>query len=197
MRVSTLLYALLLSLGAVTLHAQTTPTGTLSGRVTDPDGLPLPRVTVTAASDALQGNRVVTASDNGDYIVPFLPAGEYIVTFEQTGFSSASRNVRVQVADSVTVSVQMTLSVLSETVVVATSTDFTAAATVGASYTAGLLETLPVNRDINGAVLLAPGTTATGPGGGVTFSGAMSYEGLFWLTASCSTRRCATRHGRS
>jgi hypothetical protein len=175
----TLLYALLLSLWAVTLHAQTTPTGTLTGRVTDPDGLPLPRVTVTVASDALQGTRVVTASDNGDYIVPFLPAGEYVVTFEQTGFSSTSRNVRVQVADSVTVSVRMTLSAVSETIVVATATDFTAAATAGASYTAGLLETLPVGRDINAAVLLAPGTTATGPGGAVTFSGAMSYEGLF------------------
>ena len=179
MRPGTLLYAVLFSLAAATLHGQTSPTGTLRGHVTDPEGLPLAQVTVTAISDALQGTRVVTTSDNGDYIIPFLPAGEYALTFEQTGFSAVSRTVRVQVADSITVGVQMALSPLSETVVVPASTDFTETATVGASYTASLLETLPGSRDIEAAVLLAPGTTATGPAGALTFSGAMSYEGLF------------------
>jgi outer membrane receptor for ferrienterochelin and colicin len=67
------------------------------------------------------------------------------------------------------------------TVVAEAPSDFTAAPTAAASYKAETIDRLPVGRDIRGAVLLAPGTTATGPAGNVTFSGAMSFEGLFLL----------------
>ena len=181
MRVSTLLYALLLSLGAANSLAQTTPTGTISGRVLDPDGLPMSGTVVTVASVALQGTRSATSSDHGDYIIPFLPAGQYDLVFERTGFASSRRALRVQVAESVTLNLQMVLAGVSETITVPLRRDFTDAAPVGASYGADLINTLPIGRDINGPVLLAPGTTATGPGGAITFSGAMSYEGLFLL----------------
>jgi hypothetical protein len=181
MRVSTLLYALLLSLGTASALAQTVPTGTISGRVVDPDGLPLSGTVVTATSSALQGTRSTSSSDHGNYIVPFLPAGRYDVVFEQAGFASNRRTVRVQVAEAVTVNIQMSLGGLSETITVPALTDFAATPPVGVSYGADLIDTLPISRDINGPVLLAPGTTATGPGASVTFGGAMSYEGLFLL----------------
>jgi hypothetical protein len=181
MRVSTLLHALLLILGAAGALAQTVPTGTISGRVVDGDGLPLSGTVVTASSTALQGIRSATSSDHGNYIVPFLPAGQYDVVFEQAGFASNRRTVRVQVAEAVTVNIQMSIGVLSETITVPALTDFTGTAPVGVSYGVDLIDTLPVSRDINGPVLLAPGTAATGPGESVTFAGAMSYEGLFLL----------------
>src|SRR4051812_18932113 len=56
--------------------AQGNPTGTISGHVVDPDGLAVPGVTVTVASSVLQGVRTTTTSPNGDYIIPFLPAGD-------------------------------------------------------------------------------------------------------------------------
>ena len=59
--------------------------------------------------------------------------------------------------------------------------DFTTSATAAASYRQDLIDRLPVSRAVSGAVLLAPGTTGTGPNGNITFSGAMSYEGLFLL----------------
>ena len=92
--------------------------------------------------------------------------------------------MRIQVAETATLNAQMTIGALTETVNVsaeATQADFTTTSTVAASYRSDLIDTLPVGRGIEGAVLLAPGTARTGPNGNVTFSGAMSYEGLFLL----------------
>src|SRR5215207_3297340 len=173
-------FACLLAASAV---AQTTATGTLTGRVTDPDGLILPGVTVTATSSSLQGPRTTTTSANGDYIIPFLPAGDYTVLFEMTGFAKGAQSVRVPVAETVTVNVTLRVAGVAETVSVSAErgADFTSAPTVAASYKAAALDTLPVSRTVNGAVLLAPGTSNTGPGGNVTFSGAFAYEGLFLI----------------
>ncbi len=43
------------------------PSGTLTGRVEDPDGGVLPGVVVTATSPSLQGSRTTVTNDNGDY----------------------------------------------------------------------------------------------------------------------------------
>jgi hypothetical protein len=106
------------------------------------------------------------------------------VKFEISGFKTAERRLRIQVAESVPLDVKLAVEGVAETVVVTAEAgprDFTQAPTAAASYKADAIDRLPVTRDIRGAVLLAPGTTSTGPGGNVTFSGAMSYEGLFLL----------------
>ena len=164
--------------------AQTTPTGTLTGKVTDSSGLILPGVTVTVTSPALQGSRSTVTSENGDYIIPFLPAGEYSVVFELSGFGTVKQSVRLTVAETVPLNVQLGVGGLTETVEVTAATqqaDFTSAPTVAASYKSEAIDLLPVSRTINGAVLLAPGTSNTGPGGNVTFSGGFAYEGLFLI----------------
>lgn len=71
----------LFAAAASTVAAQGNPTGTICG-VVDPDGLPLPGVTVTASSDALQGVRTAVTSDHGDFMIPFLPPGVYLVICE-------------------------------------------------------------------------------------------------------------------
>src|SRR5881392_1263037 len=92
------LWALLLA-SAAGAAAQGNPTGTISGHVADPDGLAVPGATVTATSPALQGVRTAVTSANGDYIIPFLPAGDYEVTFELQGFKTVKRpNVPVKMA---------------------------------------------------------------------------------------------------
>ena len=164
-------------------QAQTTPTGTIKGHVEDSQGGVLPGVTVTAASPSLQGTRTAVTSGNGDYILPFLPAGEYTLKFELSGFAPKVLNLRVQLAETVPLNATLALAGRTEVVSVTPDvrTDFTQSATAATSYKADQIDRLPVDRDIRGAVLLAPGTTSTGPGGNVTFSGAASYEGLFLL----------------
>ena len=175
--------ALVLLMTAVA-SAQTTPTGTVTGKVTDPEGLVLPGVTVTVTSPSLQGSRTAVTSANGDFILPFLPAGDYKVVFELTGFATQEQPIRIQVAETATLNAQMKIGSLTETVNVSAASvaaDFTTSATAAASYRQDLIDRLPVSRAVSGAVLLAPGTTGTGPNGNITFSGAMSYEGLFLL----------------
>ncbi len=164
--------------------AQTTPTGNITGNVVDAQGGLLPGVSVTASSPSLQGTRTAVTSKNGDYIIPFLPAGEYTVKFELSGFTPRVLNLRVQLAETVPLNATLAVGGLTEQVLVTAevgAADFTQSATAAASYKSEQIERLPVGRDIRGAVLLAPGTTSTGPGGNVTFSGAASYEGLFLL----------------
>jgi len=188
MRRRILALAAAFALAAAAGFAQTTPTGTLTGQVLDPDGLPLPGVSVTVASPSLQGTRTTTTTANGDYILPFLPAGEYTVSFELSGFARVEQQVRLQVAETVPLNTRLTLAGVTETLTVTAEapTDFTASATAASSYKAEMIDKLPVGRTLNAAVLLAPGTNDNGPNSNITFSGAMSYEGLFLINGVVS-----------
>ena len=77
---------------AATVGAQST-TATVSGRVTDSQGLALPGVTVTASSPNLQGARTTVTAENGDYVLGLLPPGAYTIAFELAGFDSLQRQV--------------------------------------------------------------------------------------------------------
>ena len=82
-----------------TVLAQGNPTGTIRGEVHDATGLVLPGVTVTATSPALQGSRTVVTSANGDFIIPFLPPGEYLVVFELPSFRTTEQKIGVAMAE--------------------------------------------------------------------------------------------------
>ena len=114
----------LLKLAAIALSAalpafaQGNPTGTISGQVTSPDKQPLPGATVTATSPNLQGTRTTTTSANGDYILPFLPPGDYSVSFELGGFKPCKTTGRVTAAQTIQLNPTLQLASLSEEVVV-------------------------------------------------------------------------------
>jgi hypothetical protein len=75
---------------AVSVLAQSIPTATLTGTVSA-DGAALPGVTVTVTSPNLQGARTAETSSSGDYLVPLLPPGEYLVRYELAGMQSVTR----------------------------------------------------------------------------------------------------------
>jgi len=168
-------------LAAVPLRAQTNPTGTISGKVVDQDGLPVPGATVTVQSPALQGTRSATTSANGDYIIPFLPAGEYEVTTELTGFKTIKQRTRVSPTASVTVSPTLTVSTVSETVTVTghVAEEFGQKAEVATNFKSELTEKLPTNRTFVDAARLTPGVQNSGPNGALAINGAMSFESLY------------------
>jgi hypothetical protein len=163
--------------GAV--FAQGNPTGTITGKVSDPDGLVLPGVTVTVASPVLQGARTAVTSVNGDYIVPFLPAGDYTVTFELQGFGTLKQTVSLKMADTLPVNVKMAVAGVSETVTVtASSSDTAMTPTVATTIKASTIENLPWGRTLDAATVIAPGAVGNGPGGNIMISGALSYDNL-------------------
>ena len=91
-------------------QAQTTPTGTITGHVEDAQGGALPGVTVSVTSPSLQGTRSATTSTNGDYILPFLPAGEYTVKFSLSSFAPKALTLRVQLAESVPLNAKLAVA---------------------------------------------------------------------------------------
>ena len=164
---------------ASTAFAQGNPTGTISGRVTDPDNLVLPGVTVTAASPVLQGVRTAVTSAAGDYIIPFLPAGDYTVTFELQGFGTVKELVSLKMADMQPVNVKLQVAKVTETVTVTGSLTETATTpTVATTVKASTIDRLPLGRTIEAATVLAPGAIGNGPGGNIMISGALSYDNL-------------------
>ena len=168
-------------LATSTVNTQTNPTGTLSGRVVDAQNLAVPGVSVTAASPALQGVRTAITSGNGDFVLPFLAPGEYAVTLELAGFATVRRTERIRIGETTSISQTLSLSTVSEVVTVkaAPAGQFTTGAPVSSTYKAELVETLPLNRTITGAAMLAPGVQSAGPSGNVIINGAMSFESLF------------------
>ena len=178
----TCLVAACLIASAVTAGAQST-TGTISGKITDPQGLALPGVTVTATSPNLQGARETVTSENGDYQLSLLPPGTYTLEFTLSGFERHQRIVTVAPTQIVPVDAQLGVAAVTETVlVVANAADvLTRTAQVATNFSGQLIAELPTNRDINTALHLAPSVHATGPAGQFSIAGSMSFENLFLI----------------
>lgn len=183
MAIGAVLLAALLTWSSTVL-AQGNPTGGIRGKISDPQGLALPGVTITAASPALQGVRTVVSNENGDYIIPFLPPGAYTITFELAGFRTQQREaLAVVIAETLQLDARLDIAAVSETIQVTgtVSTEIAPNLTVASTYKSEVLELLPVGRTLNAAVLLAPGVTDNGPNGNIMVSGAMSFENLFLI----------------
>jgi hypothetical protein len=104
----------LLLVGSV--HAQEI-TGTITGVVTDQTGAVLPGAAITARSLGQGFIKEAVASGSGAYTLPFLPVGEYEVTFAIAGFQThVARSVRVHVNDRITLSAALKVEGQQETV---------------------------------------------------------------------------------
>src|SRR5687767_4562502 len=72
--------------------AQGSPTGTLSGTVSDPSGAVLPGVTVTARGAQTGLTQQTVSGTEGDWRIPALPSGTYEISFELDGFKRLVRS---------------------------------------------------------------------------------------------------------
>jgi hypothetical protein len=97
-----------------TANAQGLQTGTITGIVSSQDAAPLPGVTVTATSPALQEARESVSDVNGVYYLRALPPGTYTVQFTLAGFQSALREA-VAVTLGGTADIHATLPIATQT----------------------------------------------------------------------------------
>ena len=88
MRVRNLIFTLAMALFASPLFAQGT-TGTISGRIVDPQGLPVPGAVVTVTGP--QGMKSTVSGGDGRFNVPFLTPGNYSVRAELQGFKAVEQ----------------------------------------------------------------------------------------------------------
>ncbi len=79
--------AMIVSLPA-TSSAQTA-TGQITGTVRDSTGAVMSDVKVAVTNQQTGLTRQTTTGDNGDYVIPLLPVGVYVVTGEKAGFKLA------------------------------------------------------------------------------------------------------------
>ena len=160
------------------------PTASLKGRVSDDGGGGLPGVSVVATSPNLQGERRTTTGNNGDYKLAFMPPGEYRVAYELEGFATKVRTIRLSAAQSSTSDISMEIAEVVEEIIVTANLDTISDGTTAVStYSTDEVEKLPIQRDLESAVNLAPGVhnTAVGDNRNISINGAMSFENVFMV----------------
>ena len=136
-----------------------TPTGTIYGRVTDPDGQPIGGVLVILTSPATGELRTVTDVD-GTYAFHGLPPGTaYRLDFVLQGFQPLTRTpVEVRAGANTRVDVRLSPGATHEIVVRGTAEQIDIKDTkVSTHFEREVLETMPVARDPWMVLALAPG----------------------------------------
>jgi len=162
--------------------AQGVQNGVVTGTITSPDGATVPGATVTAQSPAQQGVKTAVSDVNGVYVLRGLPSGQYELTFELSGMGTVKKNATVGVGQTVTVDASMSPAGVSESVTVAAEAPVVTSPTVGANYTASLVNALPIGRTPFFIAELAPGLTTNTPNGGqISISGAFAYDNVFMV----------------
>jgi hypothetical protein len=156
----TFVTVLILALMPWLAQAQVERTGSLEGRVTDTDGLPLPGVTVTINSEALiRGDLGTQTSQNGRYRFLSLPPGLYQIRFELTGFQTAvQENIRVSLSAATNLNVTLASGVAEEVTVVAERpTVDTKEVSLTTNLPADFLRDIPVTRQALDFIDMTPG----------------------------------------
>jgi hypothetical protein len=192
MRRCTLLAGLVLLAVTTSLTAQTT-TATLVGRAVA-NGNPLPGVLVTISSPALIGSRTVVTASDGQYVVPALPPGEYVVRFEMEGLEPVAQRATLHLSQLSRVDVAMKPAALQSEIVVRPGSS-TALETpqVSTNLTGETMELLPTSRGILDAVRLAPGVLQTGFQNLVSINGGDVYDNLYMVNGVTVQSRFANQ----
>ncbi|MEW5981124.1 MAG: carboxypeptidase regulatory-like domain-containing protein [Acidobacteriota bacterium] len=176
---------------ATALRAQ--DSGRVAGRVTDPTGLALPGVTITASGP---GQAASARSDaDGRYVLTLAP-GEYRLTYTIAGFEPRLAILVVRPTAVTTHDVRLELASIPQTVQVAAATDSPADRwpILGEFVIPGPeADPLPDEWSAESAALFAPGVTSAGSSGAISMAGAFSYGNLFLVDGLVATENTGGR----
>ena len=141
-------------------------TGKITGTVSDPDGVPLPGVTVEISSPSMMGGvQAQITSDRGHYRFINLPPGTYKLVFKLEGFQTLERgNVKLSVGKTVNENMVLQQATLEESVTVTAASPVVDTTQSGISHVFSRddLEKLPIGRgSYYDVVKFAPGLLMT------------------------------------
>ena len=126
-------------------------TGTISGKVVDNEGNPLPGVTVTITSEALiKGTQSAITTPGGTCRFVFLPVGTYNVSFALQGFKTlVKEGVEVALRKTTTVNATLEVTTIEETITVVGETPVIdiKSSTIATNFTIEMLQKIPSARD--------------------------------------------------
>src|SRR5215475_6159504 len=182
-RIGVLAAAVWLLCGPSSAFAQGVQTGTIRGVVKDAQDLPVPGVTVTATSPALQGARTATTDSQGLYTLTLLPAGTYSLKFDIQGFQTVARSVALSLGLTTEQNVTIQPSGVAESVTVQGSIPAPIASpVVGQNFLREEIEQLATPRTIQGIAQLAPAVNENSPNvGQMNINGAFAFDNIFMV----------------
>ncbi len=158
-------YWSVLALVLVALPAAAQQTGSIVGKVTAKNGKGLSGVRIDVTANVLPQPRRVMTSETGEYRLPFLPPGEYVLTFTHADRTPQKRSASVVLGQTSTANVAM-----ADAAVAGASVEVVAdrAALVDAtsselksSFNSEVINALPVGQDYRDLVKLLPGVMYT------------------------------------
>jgi len=135
---------------------------TLSGKITDASGGSIARAAVMASNLATGFSRSAQSSDNGEYSIPALPAGEYKVAVEFAGFGKQIKNITLQVGQAAELGFTLSPGEMVQKVEVEATSELAepTRTQVSTVITENQITNLPVNgREFINFALLSPAVT--------------------------------------
>src|SRR5262245_26276400 len=106
---SLFLFAVISALALPVSHAQTA-TGSITGTVTDPNGLTTADATVVVKNIDTGAETTYTSNSAGLYAAPYLQPGRYEVSVSKAGFTTVTfQKITVHVGDTVTLDAKLPL----------------------------------------------------------------------------------------
>lgn len=164
---------------AAELAAQNVTTGIIRGRVTNPEGQPIPSASVMARNTETGLERSALTDADGNYILRLLPPGTYVVRAEVIGYrQSEQADVRVLVAQTTTTNLQMATQAVTLGAITVTGEQPVSVTTAAVQTTVGLeqIQQLPsLGRDFTDFIRLS-GLVAPNPES--TTGGQFSIAGM-------------------
>ena len=167
--------------------AQPAQTGTIQGEVKDASGAIMPGVTMTLTDEQRGFSRSTVTDENGRYVFPAVPIGNYTIEAVLQGFKTErSTNNQVEVERTTMVSFSLEIGALTEAVQVVGETPIVDPTTVTQTtrLTRDEFEKLPVGRSYQALIGAAPGVVGTG---NVNSAGALTGNNLFVIDAVDTT----------
>lgn len=137
-------------------------TATLSGKITDSSGGSVAKANITISNTATGFSRSAQSSDTGEYSIPSLPAGEYKLTVEFSGFRGQTKDITLQVGQTAVLDFTLSPGQVSEKVEVEATSELVepTRTQVSTVITERQIINLPVNgREFIDFALLSPAVT--------------------------------------
>jgi hypothetical protein len=174
------LFLLCAAVAAVAVFAQSTGGG-LQGKVTDASGQPVIGATIKVTGPAVQGFLGAATDINGEYRIPFVPAGKnYTVQVEAQGFNSVVRSgIDIPLGTTISLPFQLGQGTSTITVVGAAPIIDVKKAETGATISDTMINAIPMGRGSSNIAYLSPGAVSSGLAGAPSINGASGPENSY------------------
>ncbi|MGA6955130.1 MAG: carboxypeptidase-like regulatory domain-containing protein, partial [Candidatus Acidiferrales bacterium] len=165
------LFVLSLAIAMASVCFGQTVTARLQGTITDPNGAAVVGATVSATNIATGQVATAPSNDQGFYVIPALPPGQYHEEVTQKGFEKVTRDFELQVSQIAVVDFQLTIGAITESVTVSGGSPVIDAvdSSVGTVIEGRQITELPLNgRNFTQFAVLTPGVNRGIPTGAAT-----------------------------